>query len=118
MALTQFNWNRTLNGTSPDWDAILDERNFQKILILERKRSERSGNPFVLVSVDINRLLGETKQLDPVLRDAIFASLLLVISIPLHIRHYPRGFLEGRKHDAGRCFGNLSVATNALDQLF
>ena len=77
MAQTQFNWNRSLRGTSPDWDTILDERNFRKILVLERKRSERSGNPFVLVSVDISRLLGETKQLDPVLRDTIFASLQL-----------------------------------------
>jgi len=75
MAQTQIGWNRLLRGTSPDWDAILDEKYFRKILILERKRSERSGKPFILVCVDTSRLLGETKVLDPVLRDAIFASL-------------------------------------------
>jgi lipopolysaccharide/colanic/teichoic acid biosynthesis glycosyltransferase len=75
MALNQFNWNRVFNGNSPDWDVILDEKNFQKILVIERKRSERSGKPFVLVCIDISRLIGETGQLDPVLRDSIFASL-------------------------------------------
>jgi lipopolysaccharide/colanic/teichoic acid biosynthesis glycosyltransferase len=57
-------------------EAILSEVAFQRILVLERKRSERSGKPFVLVCVDVSRLRGETGQIDPVVRDTLFSTVL------------------------------------------
>ncbi len=77
----------TSTVSQPDWgsshseplrrrDGILAEESFEKALVLERKRSERSRDPFILVCVDVSRLRGETGQVDPVLRDSLFSLLL------------------------------------------
>lgn len=74
--LTQFNWRSANAGIPADAAAyILQESAFRRILVLERKRSERSGDPFLLVCLDVHALQGETGQLDPVLRDTVFACL-------------------------------------------
>lgn len=54
---------------------ILPGGTFRRILVLERKRSERSGDPFLLVCLRVSDLQGETGQLDPVVRDTVFACL-------------------------------------------
>ena len=77
------------SASQPDWgsahpenllrqNGILPEESFEKTLILERKRSERSGDPFILVCLDVSRLRGETGQVDPVLRDSLFSLLLCI----------------------------------------
>ena len=75
-SMTNLEWNPTRADFKLSKDAILSEGAFQRILILERKRSERSGDPFVLVHLDVRALCGETGQLDPVLRDSVFSLLL------------------------------------------
>ena len=40
-------------------DAICTEEFFHRTLVLERKRTERSGRPFLLVFIDIGDLLGD-----------------------------------------------------------
>lgn len=57
-------------------DGILSEESFEKALVLERKRSERSRDPFILVCIDVSLLRGETGQVDPVLRDSLFSLML------------------------------------------
>jgi hypothetical protein len=42
-------------------DSILDERAFNRMLCLERRRSERSGNPFALLLVDIDGIAQDDK---------------------------------------------------------
>lgn len=69
-------WNSTRADDFLRRDAILEEEFFQRSLVLERKRSERSGDPFVLISIDVSSLRGATGQVDPVLRDSIFSLLL------------------------------------------
>jgi len=54
---------------------LLAQDVFQYVLVLERKRSERSGDPFLLVCLDVSLLRGETRQLDLVLRDALVSAL-------------------------------------------
>ena len=38
-------------------DTYCSEEYFQRMLVLERKRTERSGKPFVLILLDIGKLL-------------------------------------------------------------
>ncbi|MFZ0430521.1 MAG: sugar transferase [Acidobacteriota bacterium] len=71
-------WNSTRIDDFLRRDGILSEDAFQRSLVLERKRSERSGDPFVLVSLDVSALRGATGQVDPVLRDSIFSMLLCI----------------------------------------
>ena len=67
----------TLSGATDDRrHVVLSEEAFNRVLVLERKRSERSGKPFVLVCLDVSRLRGETGQIDPVVRDTLFSSLV------------------------------------------
>jgi lipopolysaccharide/colanic/teichoic acid biosynthesis glycosyltransferase len=56
--------------------SLFSEAIFRRLLVLERKRSERSGRPFALVCLDVFRLTDESGRLDPVARDAVVAVLL------------------------------------------
>ncbi len=74
--VTDMGWTPVRIDERPRQDEILSESAFQKLVVLERKRSERSGDPFILVCVDVSALRGDTGQVDPVLRDSIFSLLL------------------------------------------
>ncbi|HRV08892.1 MAG TPA: sugar transferase [Acidobacteriota bacterium] len=52
-----------------------DEVAFEQALVLERKRSERSGKPFLLVCVDVYAVRDDSGRLDPVFRDLLFSEL-------------------------------------------
>ncbi|GAB4251380.1 MAG: hypothetical protein Kow00109_27120 [Acidobacteriota bacterium] len=54
---------------------LFDEEAFERVLVLERKRSERSGDPFLLVCIDVRQLRDGSGRLDPVLRDMLFSVL-------------------------------------------
>ncbi|MEJ2080476.1 MAG: sugar transferase [Acidobacteriota bacterium] len=55
---------------------ILSEESFEKALVLERKRSERSRDPFILVNIDVSRLRDGTGQVDPAFQDVLFSLML------------------------------------------
>ena len=57
------------------FDALLDELSFKRILALERKRADRSKRSFALVTLDVEGLKTEGKNLDPVLTDMAFTAL-------------------------------------------
>jgi hypothetical protein len=53
-------------------DTYCSEEYFQRMLILERKRSNRSGRPFMLILLDISKLLeGNNKEKETVLQKLI-----------------------------------------------
>ena len=55
---------------------FLAEEIFRRFLLVERKRSERSGDPWVLVHLDIEQLKQQhSPDLDPVLLDSICSCL-------------------------------------------
>jgi exopolysaccharide biosynthesis polyprenyl glycosylphosphotransferase len=79
----------------PRQDEILSESAFQKIVVRERKRSERSGDPFILVCVDVSALRGDTGQVDPVLRDSIFSLLICTFRETDLVGWYERDRIAG-----------------------
>jgi hypothetical protein len=52
-----------------------DEDAFRYLLMLERKRSERSGRPFLLLLVDLQEEPGATVRIDPAAAATIFSDL-------------------------------------------
>lgn len=54
---------------------ILEEETFAHFLALERKRSDRSSNPMVVIFLELSRLRNDTGQLDPVVKDSVFSAL-------------------------------------------
>lgn len=74
--ITNFVWKTRRVDRSSVAGVVLPEQAFRRILILERKRSERSGDPFLLVCLHVRGLQGETGQVDPVVRDTVFSCLV------------------------------------------
>ncbi|HLV02004.1 MAG TPA: sugar transferase [Acidobacteriota bacterium] len=54
---------------------IFEEETFAHFLALERKRSDRSSNPMVVILLELKKLRDDAGRLDPVLRDSIFSAL-------------------------------------------
>ncbi len=74
--IANFAWKSRKVDRSSVAGVVLPETAFRRILVLERKRSERSGDPFLLVCLNVGALQGETGQVDPVVRDTVFSCLV------------------------------------------
>ncbi|HUI93475.1 MAG TPA: hypothetical protein VLX68_14615 [Chitinivibrionales bacterium] len=57
-------------------DALLSEDYFQKMLIHERKRTERFGRPFMLIMLDVGRLVEKRREAN----DILFQNLALAVN--------------------------------------
>ncbi len=56
-----------------------DEETFLRFLATERKRSERSGSPFLLLLVDLNEEPGVSVRIAPEVSDRLFSRLWLCV---------------------------------------
>jgi hypothetical protein len=64
----------TAGPYSPDKDIFFPEEYFQKLLINERKRTERFGRPFMLMLLDVGRLFKNSKkEKDVIVQNLAFA---------------------------------------------
>ena len=57
------------------FNSLLDELSFKRMLVLERKKADRSKRSFALVTLDVSALRKESRNLDPVLVDMVFSAL-------------------------------------------
>jgi hypothetical protein len=58
-----------------EMDTLSSEDYFQRLLILERKRTERSGRPFFLVFLDVGALFREKSRPREILIDSLTSAL-------------------------------------------
>src|SRR5207249_10194531 len=56
-----------------------NEEAFRYFLAIERKRSERSGRPFLLLLVDLKEQSGVTVRIDPMVAPKLFSALWLCL---------------------------------------
>jgi hypothetical protein len=56
-----------------------NEEAFRYFLAIERKRSERSGRPFLLLLVDLKEQLGVSVRVDPMVAPKLFSALWLCL---------------------------------------
>ena len=92
--LEQRHLKQTTSGAGPG-HPVLDQPEFEYFLALERKRSDRSGRPFLLLLVDIRGLQQAGASPDQVVVDSIFSALSETLRDTDHIGWYRSGQIAG-----------------------
>ena len=65
----------TVSAVLSETDVISSEEYFQRSLVLERKKTERSDRPFLLIFLDVATLLTEKSRPREILLDSLTAAL-------------------------------------------
>ncbi len=72
-----------------------DEKAFRYLLAIERKRSERSGRPFLLLLVELKELPGPSERIDPVVAAKLFSGLWFCLRETDFIGWYSEDHMAG-----------------------